>query len=388
MPAGRLRIAVNARLLVGQPLEGVGSYVYEATAALMRALPTADFLLLADRAGPLPELPRAPARRTLLPPARHPLLFYAWFEYAVPRALRAWRADVFVSLDNFCSLRTPVPTVLAVHDLAYRHYPGGMSRLQLAFYRRFMPRYVRRAEAVLAVSAYTRADLLDAFDLPPGKITVGPNGVRPRFGRLSPKRITAVRDGLTGGAPYFIAVGSVHPRKNVDGLVRAFDRFCASATADAAPAHLVVAGRLAWQTEAVEAALAASPHRDRIHVTGYVSDGRLGELVGAALALCLVSRFEGFGVPILEAYACGIPVIVADRSSLPEVAGPGGLTVDPDDDADIARALTRLAHDGDLREVLAQAGRAHAAQYTWARTGAIVAATIERVVSRRGNRSS
>ena len=375
-----LRIAVNARLLVAQPLEGMGRYALEVTAELMRRLPAADFLLLADRGGPLPELPRAPERRTLYPSARHPVLFYAWFEYAVPRALRTWRADVFVSLDNFCSLRTDVPTVLGVHDLAYRHYPTGVSRLQLAFYRHFMPRYVRRAEAVLAISEYTRRDLLAAFDVPAERVTVAPNGVRPRFERLSPKHVTRVRDGLTGGAPYFIAVGSVHPRKNVDGLIRAFDRFCASAPDN--PSHLVIAGRLAWRTEAVEATLAASPHRDRIHVTGFVPDERLGELVGAALALCLVSRFEGFGVPILEAYACGIPVVVADRSSLPEVAGPGGLAVDPDDDDDIARALERLATDGDLRAVLAKAGRRHAEQYTWTRTGAIVAEVVARVASR------
>ena len=361
-----MRIAVNARLLVHQPLEGMGRYVLEQTAQLMRLLPDADFLLLADRAGPLPGLPRAPERRTLYPSARHPVLFYAWFEWAVPHALRQWGADVFVSLDNFCSLRTDVPTVLGVHDLVYRHYPGGMSRLQLGYYRRFMPRYAQRAEHVACVSAYTRADFLAAFDVEAGKVTVAPNGVRARFGRLSPKRVAAVRNTLTAGAPYFVAVGSVHPRKNVDGLVRAFDLFCASAPEEH---HLVIAGRLAWQTEAVERALATSPNRDRIHVTGFVSDERLGELIGAAMALCLVSRFEGFGVPILEAYACGLPVVVSDRSSLPEVAGPGGFTVDPDDDADIARALTRLASDGALREVLAKAGRRHAEQYTWARAG-------------------
>ena len=361
-----LRIAVNARLLVGQPIEGVGSYVYEVAARLMCLLPEADFLFLTDRAGPLPPLPRPPERRTLYPSARHPVLFYAWFEWAVPHALRKWGADVFVSLDNFCSLRTDVPTVLGVHDLVYRHYPGGMSRLQLGYYRRFMPAYVARAQHVVCVSEYTRADVLSAYDVDAGKVSVAPNGVRPRFGRLSPKRATAVRGALTAGAPYFVSVGSVHPRKNVDGLIRAFDLFCVSAPEEH---HLVIAGRLAWQTEAVERALAASPNRDRIHVTGFVTDERLGELIGAALALCLVSRFEGFGVPILEAYACGLPVVISDRSSLPEVAGPGGLTVDPDDDADIARALTRLAGEGALREVLAKAGRRHAEQYTWARAG-------------------
>lgn len=366
-----MRIAVNARLLVGQPLEGVGRYVLEQTAQLLGLMPEAEVLMLTDRTGPLPPLPRAVERRTLYPPARHPVLFYAWFEWAVPRALSEWRANVFVSLDNFCSLRTDVPTVLGVHDLVYRHYPGGMSRLQLAYYRRFMPRYIRRAERVVVVSEATRADVLDAFDVDPGKVSVAPNGVRPRFGGLSPKHVMQVRDDLTAGAPYFVAVGSVHPRKNVDGLIRAFDRFCSDFAGEGH--HLVVAGRMAWQTEAVEEALAASPNRGRIHVTGFVSDERLGELIGAAAALCLVSRFEGFGVPILEAYASGVPVVVSDRSSLPEVAGPGGLIVDPDDERDIALALRQLAGDEALRQVLAKAGQRHARQYAWAKSGRTLA---------------
>ncbi len=378
----------------------MGRYVVEVTAQLMTHFSEADFLLVTDREGALPDFPKAFERTIAYPSARHPVLFYLWYEWAVPRALRRWGADVFVSLDNFCSLRTSVPTVLAVHDLVYLHYPGGMSRLQLAYYRRFMPRYVRRADQLLAVSEATRADIVRAYGLcsressiSSKQVTVAPNGVRPRFVQLSPKQVTAVRKSLTNGAPYFVAVGSVHPRKNIDGLIRAFDRFSESqATPQATntegqrrqgtptptvnPHHLVIVGRMAWQTTAVETALAASPYRDRIHLTGFVDDARLGELIGAATALCLLSLFEGFGVPILEAYACGIPVVVSDRSSLPEVAGPGGLTVDPTNTEAIAAALLRLSSDADLRQVLAKAGRAHAEQYTWERSGRIVAEAV------------
>ncbi len=384
-----LRIAINARLLAGQPLEGMGRYVVEVTRELMRHFPGAAFLLLTDRKGAMPPLATTYERAVVYPPARHPLLFYVWYEWAVPRALRRWRADVFVSLDNFCSLRTPVPTVLAVHDLVYLHYPGGMSRLQLAYYRRFMPRYVRRADCLLAVSEATKVDIVRAYGLcsressiSPKHVTVAPNGVRPRFVQLSPKHADQVRASVTGGAPYFVAVGSVHPRKNIDGLIRAFDRFCESETTTAAraPHHLVIVGRMAWQTSAVERALAASPHRDRIHLTGFVEDERLGELIGAATALALVSLFEGFGVPILEAFACGVPVVVSDRSSLPEVAGAGGLVVDPTDTEAVAAALMRLATEPGLRQVLAEAGRAHAQQYTWERSGRIIAEAIHSCV--------
>ena len=284
----------------------------------------------------------------------------------MPRALRRWRAEVFVTLDNYASLRTAVPTVLAIHDLALWHYTDGVAPLVLRYYHYYMPRFARRADRLVAVSEATRADLSRQFGIAAAEIAVVPNGVRPRFGRLSPKQIARVRDYYTDGEPYFVAVGSVHPRKNIDGLIRAFDRFCESATA---PHHLVIVGRMAWSTGPVREALAASPNGHRILPTDFVDDETLGGLIGAADALALVSHFEGFGVPIVEAFACGVPVVVSDTSSLPEVAGPGGLTVDPNDPDDIAAALTRLATDPALRQVLAEAGRRHAEQYTWERAG-------------------
>ena len=374
-PSPPVRIAVNARLLVDQPLEGLARYTLEVLRELLRQRPTDDFLLLCDRAGALPPLPRAVERVDVHPPARHPVLFYAWFEWGVPRALRQWGAEAFVSLDNFCSLRTSVPTVFAVHDLAYRHEPAGVNRVQLAYYRYFMPRFVARAERVVAVSTYTRDDLVAAFGLPPKPVAIAYNGVRARF-RPAPAPARAhTRDRYTDGAPYFLYTGSVHPRKNVDGLVRAFSRFCARAPE--LPHHLVLAGRLAWRARAVTEAIASSPVRDRIHALGFVPDAELGHLVAAAEVQCLVSRFEGFGVPIVEAFTCGVPALVSDRSSLPEVAGPGGLLVDPDDDEAMATGLLQLARDPELRQVLAKAGQAHARRFTWAAAGAIVSQAID-----------
>ena len=369
-----MRIAVNARLLVGQRLEGMGLYTLEVLKQLLARRPSDDFLLVCDRPGPLPDLPRAVERVTVGPPARHPLLFWAWFELSVPRALRRWGAEAFVSLENFCSLRAPTPTLLVVHDLAYRHVPQGVSPLVLAYYRRYMPRFVRRAEALVTVSEATRRDVSEAFGVPADRIAVAYNGVRARFGRLSPKRVADVRQRLTGGAPYFVYVGAVHTRKNVDGLVRAFTRFKAGT---GLPHRLVIAGRMAWQTGPVAEAIAASPVREHVVATGYLEEDELGEVIGAADALALVSLFEGFGVPVVEAFACGVPVLVSDRSSLPEVAGPGGLTVDPTDEGAVARGLARLATNDDLRRRLAEAAARHAERFTWARAGEVVSAQID-----------
>ena len=370
-----LRIAVNARLLVAQEYSGVHLYVYQALCELLRQRPQDEFLFICDRSGELPDFPRPVERITCSPPARHPLLYIAWLEWSVPRALRKWRADVFVCLDNFCSLRTEVLTVLAVHDLAYQHFPEGIGGLDRLYYRHFMPKFCRKAAALVAVSQATRRDIAESYGLDEAGILVAPNGVRPRFQPLSAGEVEQVREQLTQGQPYIVAVGSVHPRKNIDGLIRAFGKFCESGQ----PHHLVLVGRMAWRTTAVEEALLASPVRERIHVTGYVDDARLGQLIGAAQQLALVSHWEGFGVPIIEALACGVPVVVSQTSSLPEVAGPGGVAVNSQDNSAIASAMLALANDADLRESLAAAGQAHIQQYTWAACAKTLGAAIDAV---------
>ena len=372
-----VRIAVNARLLADQPLEGMGLYTVEILRGLLAALPEADFLLVTDRRGPLPELPRPVERVVAYPPARHPVLFYAWFELAVPRVLRRWRADVFLSCDNFCSLRADVPTLLVVHDLAYRHLPNGVSALELAYYRRYMPRFVRRADVLVAVSEYTRRDLAEAYGVDVASVAVAYNGVRPRFKQLSPKQAAGVRERLTAGQPYFLFLGAVHPRKNVDGLVRAFDRFCASGVGEH---HLVIAGRMSWGTSSTAAAIDASPHRARIHVLGRVAENELAGVVGAAHALVLPSHFEGFGVPLVEAMACGVPVVASDVSALPEVVGEAGLLVDPASDESIAGALERLAIDKELWRALGAAGVERAVRFTWEAAVGVIAEEVERLL--------
>ena len=372
-----MRIAINARLLVGQSYTGVHLYVYNVLCELLRQLPNDDFLVITDRQGPLPALPRHVERVTVGPPARHPILFVAWFEWSLPRAAESWGADVLVSLENLGSLRTKVPQLLVVHDLAYLHQPEGVGALVRAYYRYFMPRFVHRADTLLTVSKATKQDVAAAYDVDPSKIQVAYNGVRPRFTRLSAKQVTSVRERLTEGQPYFVYVGSVHPRKNVDGLIRAYSRFRESS---GQPHHLVIAGRFAWQAGPTRDALEASPFREDIHLLGYVEEEQLGEVIGAATALVLVSHFEGFGVPVVEAHTCGVPVIASNTSSLPEVTGPGGLLVDPADDEAIAGAMAKLATDDALRQVLAKAGEEHAKQFIWAAAGEVVVEALRELV--------
>ena len=330
---------------------------------MVAAHPEDEFWLLFDR--PFDERFRfGPNVRTLVvpPPARHPLLWWIWFEWSVPRALKRIGADVFFSPDNYCSLRASTPTVLTVHDIAYAHFPGYIPLLTRSYYRYFTPRFLRRAEKIVTVSEFTRQDMMQTLGVPGEKIEVIYNGPREAFRPLSESEKRAIRARHSGSAPYFLYVGAIHPRKNVHRLIRAFDRYKA---ATGAPHKLLLAGRWAWQTGEVRTAYEQAAHKDDIVFLGYLEETPLAEATGAAHALVYVSLWEGFGLPILEAMHAEVPVVYGAVSSMPEVAGPAGLGVDPESEEAIAAALQKLTEDAALCEDLVERGRVQRRRFDW-----------------------
>lgn len=356
-----MRIAVNTRMLLQGRLEGIGWYTYEVLLRLTRRHPEHEFIFFFDRDWD-PDFVFAPnvTPVRVFPPARHPLLFWIWFEWRLPALLRRCRADVFFSPDGFLSLRTPLPTLLTVHDLAYKHFPDHVTGLQSAYYRHFMPRFLRRADHIVAVSEATRRDILDS-GIDPGKVSVAHNGANPRFRPAGAEDCRALREEFTGGRPYFLYVGAIHPRKNVARLVRAWSLFRRES---GRPHCLVLLGRMAWMAEDVRQAIEESPFREDILTVGYQAD-RLPEFYSAAEALVYVSLFEGFGIPVLEALCCDTPVITSRVSSMPEVAGPAALLVDPEDVTAISAALRRVAEEPALREDLVAGGRRQRERFSW-----------------------
>ncbi len=370
-------VAVNTRLLLPGKLEGIGRYMHEVLQRITRQHPADRFVFFFDR-------PFDPAfvyadnvtPVVLHPPARHPLLFLWWFELALPNALARLRPDVFLSMDNFLSLRTSIPTLLVTHDLAPLHFPEQLTRWQRWYYLHFLERFNRRADAILAVSAFTRSDILERFRLPPEKVAVAGNACRADFRPLPDSDIRDIRRRHADGYPYFFYVGAIHPRKNVHRLIAAFDRF---KTDTASPTRLLIAGRVAWRADAVRSAWESSPYRDHIRLLGYVPDHELPALTAAAFASVYVSVFEGFGVPIIEAMQAGVPVVTSDTTSMPEVAGDAAILVSPENVPDIAAAMTSLWKDESLRSSLVDKGFRQAASFRWETTAARVYASLQKL---------
>lgn len=369
-----MRIAVNARFLLPRKLEGIGWFSHEVIRRLVARRPQDEFLLFFDR----PYDARFVYADNVVPivvppPARHPVLWYAWFELALPRRLAAAGADIFLSCDGYCSLRSSVPTVMVLHDIAHVHYPLQLPRLVRRYYYKYVPRFLERAERIVTVSDFVRQDIQRYYGTPAAKLRVAGNGVRDRFVPTSADTRLDTRARYAQGQPYFFYIGAIHPRKNVPQLIRAYDLF---RQWTGQPVKLLVAGRLAWRTREVREAHRAAHYRDDIIFLDYVPDEDLPALLGSALALVYVSLFEGFGVPLLEAMHCEVPIITSNTSSLPEVAGDAALLVDPTRAGAIAEAMSNLYRNPRLAAELVARGRQQRERFTWDRVTDIVEATL------------
>jgi glycosyltransferase involved in cell wall biosynthesis len=374
-----MRIAVNTRMLQRGKLEGIGYFCLEAFRRIPRDHPEHEFLFIFDRPYD-PSFVFSPNITPVAagPPARHPLLWYLWYEWSLPRVFAPWKPDLFVSPDGYLSLRSGVPGLAVIHDINFEHYPGDLPFFNRTYYRRFFPRYAREATRIATVSQFSRDDISRTYRVPEEKIDVVYNGVNDGFVPLPEDAIASVRQRLTGGAPYFLFIGSIHRRKNIVNLLKAFDRY-RHQRGDGM--KLVFAGTKRWWTAEMEDAFRSMTFRDDVIFTGRLEEQKLFRITAAAFALTYVSTFEGFGIPLLEAMRCGVPVLTADVTSMPEVAGDSALLVDPFSVEAISDGMQRLANDDALRKELTRRGLVRSREFSWDRTARDLWHSIERALS-------
>jgi len=273
-------------------------------------------------------------------------------------------ATLFHATEHLLLSLRDVPTVLTVHDLIFRHLPQHHKPLNRWYLNLTLPLYCRRATHIIAVSAQTRRDLSAAYRLPAEKITVIHEAADPCFCPQPPETVAAARARYRLPERYLLFVGTIEPRKNLGRLLQAFERLHEARLTDA----LVIVGQRGWLYDDFFAALENSPARQAVIFPGFVPDADLPAVYAGAQALAFPSLFEGFGLPVLEAMACGTPVVCSNTSSLPEVAGEAALLVDPTDVDALADALTRVLRDDALRRELWQKGWAQVQHFTWQET--------------------
>lgn len=359
-------IAVNTRLLLSHRLEGISRFGYEVLKRMVERNPSVQFSFYFDR-------PYDPAfvfgdnvsPYHIPPQARHPILWHMWFHWQVPRKLRQIKPDVFFSPEFYLASEVGIPQVPVFHDLAYEHYPKDIAPWASRYCRKYSPIYARRAAHLLTVSDFSKQDIADRYGVDRDMISVVHNGASGIFHPLPQEQRQAVRDQYTGGKPYFHFVGTLHPRKNIEHLLLAFDRFRDRIEE---PVQLLLVGRKGWQYEGALRTYQAMKHQEDVHFTGFVSDEDLNRLYGASLGLCYIPYLEGFGIPLLEAMHSEIPVICSKLTAMPEVAGEAAIQVDPFSLEEISEAMLRIYREPGLRHQLVQEGRIQRSKFSWDKT--------------------
>lgn len=360
-------IAVNTRFLIKNKLEGIGLFTYEALKHITQTHPDIEFYFLFDRPYD-PEFIFGDNVKpvVLFPQARHPFLWYWWFEISVGRWLSKNKPALFLSTDGYCCLSTHVPQVIVIHDLAFEHFSGHVYGLATRYYKYFTPRFAEKASRIATVSEYTKSDIVRLYHIGPAKIDVVYNGAKEVYKPVSDEVKNKVKAMYTNGWNYFVYVGSVHPRKNIKNLLLAFEQF---KTETGSGFKLVIVGRKAWDFEDVDEAWSKMKFKEDVKFLGHLPPADLADILASAYAMVYVSLFEGFGIPIIEAMSCAVPVITSNTTSMPEAAGDAALLVNPLSITEISSALKTLAADNKLREYLVAKGNIQLKKFSWQLTG-------------------
>jgi glycosyltransferase involved in cell wall biosynthesis len=366
-------------LLRKKELDGIGNFVKEGFSRIIADHPEVEFLLMCDKgfAENYFDFPNV-KKYHIFPALRHPLLYVFYMELIVPVFLKKHKPDLFIGPEGILSLSSQCRQLACVHDLNFLHYPENLNFRNRVYYNFFVPRFIRKSARIAVVSDYTRKDIIKSYNVNPEKIDIVYSGIKTNLEPLVTSEIYDIRREHTGGCPYFFFVGSLHPRKNLVRLMQAFDLFKEQIPSDI---KLVLAGNFMWKNDAIVDTYSQLKHKNEIIFTGHVSDQLLAKLYAAALCVTFVPVFEGFGLPIVEAFAAGVPLICSNVTSMPEIAGDAALLVDPFDVEKVKDAMVRIYNNEDnIRAKLVERGNRQKELFSWQKTAEKLWQTIKQSI--------
>jgi glycosyltransferase involved in cell wall biosynthesis len=340
-------------------MEGFGHYSFEITRRLCESHPEHEFVLFFDRSVDASlKFPSNVKTVVLFPPTRHPFLWILWLEFSLPLALKKNKIDVFWSPDGLCSLLSSVPQIITIHDINFEHYPKDVPWIARLYFQFFFPKFAKKAKHILTVSNYSKADLVKTYGISSQKISVVYNAPNEIYQPISEEKIENTKKKYTSDKDYFLFVGSIHPRKNVQRLIDGF----AQAKHELKELKLVIVGGVMWKDKFLS--IPKEIEKDVIFL-GHLSLENLTKVTASAFALTYVPYFEGFGIPLVEAMKCGVPILAADATCLPEVAGDAAIYCDPFDINSIAKGMIELFEDKNLKMELSQNGLKRSQEFSW-----------------------
>jgi glycosyltransferase involved in cell wall biosynthesis len=378
-------VALNAHLLSGEASyrsAGIHGYLYNTLAHLPEVDPSLTYTVFVGR-GQLPDHTGWNVRRSRLPTQR-PSVRILWEQVVAPLELARLQPDLLHGMAFALPLLWPAPSVVTIFDLSFLRYPDRLSAARRLYLRLMTRISARRAQRVLAISESGKAEIAMLFGVPAERIDVALPGVGAAFRPLPPAIVADFRRRNNLPERYILHVGTLEPRKNLNTLLRAYARLPQRGTV-----KLVLVGGKGWQTGPMFALMEELNLEQDVLIPGYVAGDALPLWYNAAEVFAYPSVYEGFGMPLLEAMACGLPVVASNTTSLPEAVGSDGLLLPPDDAEAWADTLSKLLDDESTRAELAARGQQRARSFSWVRTAQQTVATYHRVLdSKRGSNGS
>ncbi len=372
-----MKIVFNCWLLRNRQLDGIGNFTVQVMQRIIQDHPEQHFDILVDRQfeNIYFDYPNVTLHR-IFPALRHPLLYVFFLELRLPLYLKKIKPELVVAMDGFLSLSSKSKQVPVVYDLNFEHYPENLPWRNRVYYRYFFPRFVRKACRVITISEYSKNDIIKTYNCPADKIDNVYCGISDYFSPCSEDEKKKTRIRYSGGNEYYFFAGTMHPRKNIIRLIEAFDAFKKNNKNEI---KLVLAGHIMWDDASIKKVIEGSVIKDDVVLAGRVSNEELRLLLGSARALVFVPVFEGFGLPIVEAWQCGAPVICSNVTSIPEVAGDAAIVVDPFNIEQIAGAMKTMMDDN-VRQQYIDAGQKRKELFSWKETAGLFWKAIQRSI--------
>ena len=359
-------VAINTRLLIQNKIDGIGRFAFETLKVITKNNPGIEFHFIFDRPfssdfifsnNIIPHI--------LSPPTRHPLLWYFWFEFQLPRLLKKINADILFSPDGFIPTNCQIPTVTAIHDINFEHKPNNLPFLHSLFYRKFFKKYAQLGNEIITVSNFSKKDISKTYNINPKKIHVIYNGVSNLFREISNDQKHLIKKKYSHDTDFFIFIGSLHKRKNIKNLLLAFEEYKKSK----GKLKLLIIGEKKWTDQEVENIYHNMVFKQDVILLGRINDQQLADILASAHALCFISMFEGFGLPIIEAMKCSVPVITSNTSCMPEIAQDAAWILDPNNIGEITKAMSTIETDGLKRKELIEKGNRRVKDFDWEISG-------------------
>ena len=360
-----MRIGIDATALPPQPV-GAGNYIIQLIRSLANVESEFEFVVFAQPDGRQQiNTPESRSIHWVKTPSLNPGVRLFWEQTLFPRLIRQSSVDLLHSLHYTRPYLLPCPSVVTFHDMTFFLYPHLHTRVKRIFFPLAIRLSARTAQSLIADSESTRQDVIRILQIPSKKIVSIQLGVDQKFRVIDdPLVLERVRRDYKLPDRFILYVGLVEPRKNVPLLIRAYKKLIDQGFT----VPLVIVGRFGWMYEAVLDQIEGFGLKEQVQFTGYVSGGDLPVIYNLADISVYPTQYEGFGFPVLEAMACGVPVVTSAVSSLPEIVGDAGILIPPDDEGALTEAIANVLRNPDLHAELARKGPIQAAQFSWEQT--------------------